>query len=94
MYPNKTLSPQRLNSNYPPNSAPNYLPDISAGIHSSELHTLRNFTHSMNYIWLKSNGGFWMYPINFLNNYMNGYIWNDPSWVYSSVNLDSVESYF
>ena len=43
------------------------------------------------YIWLKSGGGFWLYPTYSGKRSLSGYRWTPKGWVFSGVILDWID---
>lgn len=78
----------------PMRSAPNNIPEDTSKLISDDIHTIKNIRHHIIFIWLENGERFWFYPVYFGKRYIYGYRWTGAEWVYSSVLINGIESYF
>lgn len=55
---------------------------------------MKNCIHTYIYIFTADNLSYWMYPTEFIENILYGYIWNNPGWVYTKFELSQIESFY
>ena len=78
----------------PPNSIPSFSPRHEYAMHPVDLHTIKNLTHCVSYIWDSSGKGNWIFPYEVTDEVIYCLKWSDCGWVESAIVLDNIDTYF
>lgn len=79
---------------YPASLPPNMTPKKSHGIKITSGNQIKRIVYTVNYIWLKDNFSYWMYPLTFTNEQISVYIWKDDRWILSNIHRDMILAYY
>ncbi len=55
---------------------------------------LRNYAHSVFFVWLATGESFWLYPTALLDTMLNGYRWVDQGWAPIELNWHYIQSFY
>jgi len=64
------------------------------GVQPEIVHTIVNSRYHLIYVWFYNKNEFWFFPISDDGIYLDGFRWNQRSWVKAKFRIDSVKSYY
>lgn len=78
----------------PPSPAPRVVPKYCSVLKNPEADTLKQYLKMYIYIWTKNDYAFWMYPIEFYDDSIYGYIWTGDAWEPARIYYNNIDSFY
>lgn len=76
----------------PPQTIPRQA--ASPGLRAVDPFAIRECLYHYTYVWLNNGREFWMYPIFVGRRSVSGYQWTNFGWVYTGIDLRSIQSFY
>jgi hypothetical protein len=84
-----------IQSYAPPSLPPSAVPSYAELIGGLSIGMLEQCLYSYIYVWTKSAGGFWMYPVSFtMNKTLFGYQWDNGFWDFTQIDATQIDNYY